>query len=182
MGGTCISRRFHIGYVNSRRMCVVGLDWQPTTPTRRRELSHTPAYYVIWPIPEGTLVILYENAPCAPVPCAWPLSSFSFLQGGAEPCHPLRTFHRTNALHALPNIPPRQTVNSFFLFLLFLSRRVENSDSSHFSYRQTYAWNRMRESSFISHILYKEHTVYDLAEIVVQYSKIFIRKSSMSAF
>lgn len=76
MGGTCISRRFHIGYVNSRRMCVVGLDWQPTTPTRRRELSHTPAYYVIRPIPEGAFVILYENAPCAPVLCAWPLSFF----------------------------------------------------------------------------------------------------------
>lgn len=76
MGGTCISRRFHIGYVNSRRMCVVGLDWQPTTPTRRRELSHTPACYVISPIPEGTFVISYENAPCAPVPRACPLSFF----------------------------------------------------------------------------------------------------------
>lgn len=76
LGGTCISRRFHIGYVNSRRMCVVGLDWQPTTPTRRRELSHTLAYYVIRPIPEGAFVILYENAPCAPVLCAWSLSFF----------------------------------------------------------------------------------------------------------
>lgn len=79
MGGTCISRRFRIGYVNSRRMCVVGLAWQPTTPTGRRELSHTSVLHR--PIPEGAFVILYENAPCVspPVSCVW--SSF-FVPAG----------------------------------------------------------------------------------------------------
>lgn len=131
LGGTCISRRFRAGYVNSRRMCVAGLvrrDGHAYRAERNFRIPCTRRITVARYRKELSLFFCMKTHPTPrhPASARGILFFFPLVPAREGRSRHSRHSRRLSALYGSPNIPLKELRERgsnrpfFFVFFFFL--------------------------------------------------------------